>query len=119
MTKDTTRPMTADKFWATDQQPDINPFAEPFEFAEAYADYRLRFEQGKQPEALDPFEGAPEWAEWRAADRDGGEHWYAQEPQQDDFLGIHDANGFYMRCPDRRLTYSDWKQSPMKRPARS
>lgn len=80
-----------------------------------YADYRLRFEQEQQPQPLDPFEGAPEWAEWRAADRDGGEHWYAQEPQQEDFLGIHDANGFYMRCPDRRLTYSDWRQSPVKR----
>ena len=86
-----------------------------FEFARVYANYRLRFEQGKQPEALDPFEGAPEWAEWRAADRDGGEHWYAQEPQQEDFLGIHDANGFYMRCPDRRLKYTDWRQSPAKR----
>lgn len=80
-----------------------------------YADYRLRFEQEQKARPLDPFEGAPEWAEWRAADRDGGEHWYAQEPQQEDFLGIHDANGFYMRCPDRRLTYSDWRQSPVKR----
>lgn len=72
-TKETTRPMTATDYWATDQQPDINPFAEPFQFAEAYADYRLRFEQEQKEKLLDPFEGAPEWAEWRAADRDGGE----------------------------------------------
>ena len=51
-TKDNTRPMTADKFWATDQQPDINPFAEPFEFAEAYANYRLAFEKEQQPKTI-------------------------------------------------------------------
>ncbi len=118
-TNNTTRPMTAEEYWEEEAIQNVDPFTRPFKFAEVYADYRLRFEQEQQPQPLDPFEGAPEWAEWRAADRDGGEHWYAQEPQQEDFLGIHDANGFYMRCPDRRLTYSDWEQSPVKRPARS
>ncbi len=114
-TKDNTRPMTADKFWATDQQPDINPFAEPFEFAEAYADYRLRFEQGKQPEALDPFEGAPEWAEWRAADEGGGEWWHECKPSRAGLIATFDNDGRLMKCPDRRLTYSDWERSPVKR----
>lgn len=115
MTKDTTRPMTAEEYWEEEAIQNVDPFTSPFKFAEAYADYRLRFEQEQKARPLDPFEGAPEWAEWRAADRDGGEHWYAQEPQQEDFLGIHDANGFYMRCPDRRLKYTDWRQSPAKR----
>ena len=59
-TKDNTRPMTADKFWATDQQPDINPFAEPFEFAEAYATYRLQFERRQHQNSWMPTED-----EWR------------------------------------------------------
>ncbi len=131
-TKETTRPMTAEEFWEEEAIPKVDPFTRPFKFAEIYADYRVAFylknkptktfaqrlneaKDQQQPKPLDPFEGAPEWAEWRAADRDGGEHWYAQEPQQEDFLGIHDANGFYMRCPDRRLKYTDWRQSPAKR----
>lgn len=120
-TNNTTRPMTAKEYYDAIEvfefeRPDI--VIKPkyiFEFARVYANYRLRFEQEQKARPIDPFEGAPEWAEWRAADRDGGEHWYAQEPQQDDFLGIHDANGFYMRCPDRRLKYTDWRQSPAKR----
>ena len=119
--KPTPTPMTAEEFISNNYSYSKEPLAwRLFKGSVAslmndYADYRLRFEQEQQPQPLDPFEGAPEWAEWRAADRDGGEHWYAQEPQQEDFLGIHDANGFYMRCPDRRLTYSDWRQSPVKR----
>ena len=113
-TNNTTRPMTAEEYWK-DKFPAASENNLVLGFADAYATYRLQFEQEHKPQPLDPFEGAPEWAEWRAADRDGGEHWYAQEPQQEDFLGIHDANGFYMRCPDRRLKYTDWRQSPAKR----
>lgn len=124
-TKDTTRPMTAKEYYDAIEvfefeRPDI--VIKPkyiFEFARAYADYRLRFEQEKKPQPLDPFEGAPEWAEWRAADKNGKEYWYQYKPFTpicfDNTYVFTPDGGYSLICPDRRLTYSDWKQSPVKR----
>ena len=111
------RPMTAEEYWEEEAIQNVDPFTSPFKFAEAYANYRLRFEQEQKARPLDPFEGAPEWAEWRAADGNGIEYWHQCEPISR--FSAFDNYGLLRRCPDRRLTYSDWKQSPMKRPARS
>jgi hypothetical protein len=113
MTKDTTRPMTAEEYWEEEAIQNVDPFTSPFKFAEAYADYRLRFEQEQQPQPLDPFEGAPEWAEWRAADANGNEFFYSLKTSP--IANCHVTDGFCVICPDRRLTYSDWRQSPVKR----
>lgn len=134
MTKDTTRPMTAEEFWEEEAIPKVDPFTRPFKFAEIYADYRVAFylknkptktfaqrlneaKDQQQPQPLDPFENAPEWAEWRAAHKDGSEYWHEQNPYA--VFGIFNNAGLIQRCPDRRLTYSDWERSPVKRQARS
>lgn len=116
-TKETTRPMTAEEFWEEEAIQNVDPFTSPFKFAEAYADYRLRFEQEQKARPLDPFEGAPEWAEWRAADEDKREYWHEHKPLASIYCNVN--AGDHAICPDRRLTYSDWRQSPVKRPARS
>ena len=120
MTKDTTRPMTAEEYWKECEYPQhtiMTDEQQHFIFAERYADYRLRFEQEQKSQPLDPFEGAPEWAEWRAADEDGTEWWHEMGPNESH--GLWDNQGLVEICPDRRLTYSDWRKSPVKRPARS
>ena len=112
-TKETTRPMTAEEFWEEEAIPNVDPFTSPFKFAEAYANYRLMFEQEQKAQPLDPFEGAPEWAEWRAADFDKVECWHKDKPIHNSTHNISD--GDFVICPDRRLKYTDWRQSPAKR----
>lgn len=120
-TTNPTRPMTAEEYYYAIEvfefeRPDI--VIKPkyiFEFARVYANYRLMFEQEHKPQPRDPFEGAPEWAEWRAADDDGKEWWHECKPSRAGLIATFDNDVRLMKCPDRRLTYSDWERSPVKR----
>ena len=121
MLNEQTQPMTAEEFISNNYSYSKEPLAwRLFKGSVAslmndYADYRLRFEQEQKARPLDPFEGAPEWAEWRAADEGGGEWWHECKPSRAGFIATFDNDGRLMKCPDRRLTYSDWRQSPVKR----
>ena len=109
------RPMTADKFWATDQQPDINPFAEPFEFAEAYATYRLQFERRQHQNSWMPTED-----EWRrfpeskcaAMDSDGWVFMYEDNPVRRERFWAGTCAVLKRANP----IINDWKKCKVARP---
>jgi len=67
----------------------------------------------QQPQSIDPFENAPEWAKWRFAKSTEIEMWCETKPTLDGLVWVRGTR--YQECPDRRLTYSDWEQSPVKR----
>ena len=71
-------------------------------------------EAPEQTNPLDPFEGAPEWARFRVADEDGMEAYYEIPPLLLKREWCYDF-GRFVNCPDRRLTYSDWKCSMVER----
>lgn len=122
MTKDNTRPMTVDEYYDSFAVFDFkNPIGviDPgyiFDFAKSYAYYLIQF-QRQQCLSLDPFEGAPEWAQWRVANGDGSECWHENQisVRANIHLGIFISYGREIVCPDRRLIYNNWRQSPVKR----
>lgn len=71
----TPTPMTAEEYWEEEAIQNVDPFTSPFKFAEAYADYRLRFERDNKQQPTDPYYTDPatwpEWANWRAVGQDG------------------------------------------------
>jgi hypothetical protein len=73
-------------------------------------------ETPKQTNTLDPFEGAPKWARYRAADKNGYEWWYNSKPVLVEYCGfICDNPKTRAYCPDRRLTYTDWRESMVEK----
>lgn len=73
-------------------------------------------ETPKQTNTLDPFEGAPKWVMFRTADMSGLEWWHDAKPSiyGNIWIKTHPEN-LFIACPDRRLTYSDWKESMVEK----
>ena len=72
-------------------------------------------ETPKQDSKLDPFDGAPEWARFRVADLYRKEFWASERPYPTDYGSWYGENCMFDECPDRRLTYSDWRESLVER----
>ena len=108
--------MTAEEYWEEEAIQNVDPFTSPFKFAEAYADYRLRFEQEQQPQPLDPYYTDPatwpKWANWTAVDVDNEMFAFEERP------AIKHIDNYWVTASDtrwlkiRNVTHNpDWRNS--------
>ncbi|HRV29064.1 MAG TPA: hypothetical protein P5522_09790 [Spirochaetia bacterium] len=112
----TPTPMTAEEYWEEEAIQNVDPFTSPFKFAEAYADYRLRFERDNKQQPTDPYYTDPatwpKWANWTAVDVDNEMFAFEERP------AIKHIDNYWVTASDtrwlkiRNVTHNpDWRNS--------
>lgn len=114
MTKDTTRPMTAEEYWK-DKFPAASENNLVLGFADAYATYRLQFERRQHQNSWMPTED--EWrrfpeAKFAAMDSDGWVFMYNENPAQWEKIW----NGVCAKLKRANQISHDWTKCKVARP---